>query len=75
MEVREEAEESSERVGKAAPGGGSVRRSFSSFCIRRFNLAHCAILPVLFPEAPRFECEKISVLRISIEKGQKYSRA
>lgn len=43
MEVRE-AEESSESEGKDAPGGGSVSRSFSSFCIRRFCLAACAAI-------------------------------
>lgn len=32
-----------ERSGNDAPGGGSVRRSLSSFCIRRLSLAACAI--------------------------------
>lgn len=36
MVVKEEDEE---RSGKDAPGGGSVRRSLSSFCNRRLSLA------------------------------------
>lgn len=36
MVVRDEEEE---RRGKEAPGGGSVRRSLSSFCNRRLSLA------------------------------------
>lgn len=53
MEVREES--ASERVGKEAAGGGSVRRSLSSFCIRRFNLAACAIA-VLLSQLNSFHC-------------------
>ena len=45
IEVSEKAERSElgERWGKVAPWGGSVSKSLSSFCIRRFSLAACAI--------------------------------
>lgn len=49
MEEREGPEDEDEEVwgaerdGKEAPGGGSVRSKVSSFCIRRFSLAACAI--------------------------------
>lgn len=43
VKEKEERSESEEREGKEAPGGGSVRRSLSSFCIRRLSLAACAI--------------------------------
>lgn len=47
MEDNEGRSESGERKGKEAPGGGSVRRSFSSFCIRRLSRAACAMSPEL----------------------------
>jgi hypothetical protein len=39
MDDREKISESAERSGNEAPGGGSERRSLSSFCIRRLSLA------------------------------------
>lgn len=38
-----EVDSSLERSGRETPGGGSVSRSFISFCIRRLSLAACAI--------------------------------
>lgn len=43
MVDKEDKSESAERNGNDEPGGGSVSRSLSSFCIRRLSLAACAI--------------------------------
>lgn len=45
--VDKEEEEEEERSGNDAPGGGSVRRSLRSFCIRRSSLAAWAIFTLL----------------------------